>query len=32
MVLTLSGSRVCAMTNFESATMPKFGLPATLSG
>ena len=32
MVLTLSGSRVSAMTRFDAATLPKFGLRATLEG
>ena len=30
MVLTLSGTRVSAMTRFDSSTLPRFGLPATL--
>jgi RNA polymerase sigma-70 factor (TIGR02960 family) len=30
MVLTLSGSRICAMTRFDSATLPRFGLPPSL--
>jgi RNA polymerase sigma-70 factor (TIGR02960 family) len=31
MVLTLSGTQVSAMTRFDSSTLPRFGLPATLS-
>jgi RNA polymerase sigma-70 factor (ECF subfamily) len=31
MVLTLAGTRICAMTRFDPATLPRFGLPATLS-
>jgi RNA polymerase sigma-70 factor (ECF subfamily) len=30
MVLTLSGSQVCAMTRFDASTLPRFGLPAVL--
>jgi RNA polymerase sigma-70 factor, ECF subfamily len=30
MVLTLSGSHVCAMTRFDASTLPRFGLPAAL--
>ena len=30
MVLTLSGTQVSAMTRFDSSTLPRFGLPATL--
>jgi RNA polymerase sigma-70 factor (TIGR02960 family) len=30
MVLTLSGSDVCAMTRFDASTLPRFGLPAAL--
>src|SRR5215472_15190697 len=30
MVLTLSGNRVSAMTRFDAATLPRFGLPAAL--
>ena len=30
MVLTLSGTRISAMTRFDPATVPRFGLPATL--
>jgi RNA polymerase sigma-70 factor (TIGR02960 family) len=30
MVLTLAGSRVCAMTRFDNAVLPRFGLPAFL--
>jgi RNA polymerase sigma-70 factor, ECF subfamily len=30
MVLTLSGSRVSAMTRFAASTLPRFGLPAAL--
>jgi RNA polymerase sigma-70 factor, ECF subfamily len=32
LVLTLSGSQVSAMTRFDPATLPRFGLPAILSG
>jgi RNA polymerase sigma-70 factor (TIGR02960 family) len=31
LVLTLSGSQICAMTRFDSSILPRFGLPATLS-
>ena len=31
MVLTLSGSRISAMTRFDGSTLPRFGLPAALS-
>jgi RNA polymerase sigma-70 factor (ECF subfamily) len=31
MVLTLSGSHISAMTRFDPSTLPKFGLPASLS-
>ena len=31
MVLTLSGTRICAMTRFDSSTLPRFGLPAALA-
>jgi RNA polymerase sigma-70 factor (TIGR02960 family) len=31
MVLTLSGTRICAMTRFDSSTLPRFGLPASLA-
>jgi hypothetical protein len=31
MVLTLSGSQISAMTRFDASTLPRFGLPATLS-
>lgn len=31
MVLTLSGTRICAMTRFDSSILPRFGLPATLA-
>jgi RNA polymerase sigma-70 factor (TIGR02960 family) len=31
MVLTLSGTRICAMTRFDSATLPRFGLPLSLA-
>jgi RNA polymerase sigma-70 factor (TIGR02960 family) len=31
MVLTLSGTRICAMTRFDGSTLPRFGLPATLA-
>jgi len=30
MVLTLSGTRICAMTRFDSTTLPRFGLPPAL--
>jgi len=30
LVLTLSGSRISAMTRFDPGTLPRFGLPATL--
>jgi RNA polymerase sigma-70 factor (ECF subfamily) len=30
MVLTLSGTRISAMTRFDPTTLPRFGLPATL--
>ena len=32
MVLTLSGTQVSAMTRFDGGTLPRFGLPASLSG
>jgi RNA polymerase sigma-70 factor (ECF subfamily) len=31
MVLTLSGTQVCAMTRFDPGILPRFGLPAILS-
>jgi RNA polymerase sigma-70 factor, ECF subfamily len=31
MVLTLSGNHISAMTRFDGSTLPRFGLPATLS-
>ncbi len=31
MVLTLSGTRICAMTRFDASTLPRFGLPAALA-
>jgi RNA polymerase sigma-70 factor (ECF subfamily) len=31
MVLTLSGTQISAMTRFDASTLPRFGLPATLS-
>ncbi len=31
MVLTLSGTRISAMTRFDPGTLPRFGLPATLT-
>jgi RNA polymerase sigma-70 factor, ECF subfamily len=31
MVLTLSGTRICAMTRFDAATLPRFGLPPSLA-
>jgi hypothetical protein len=30
MVLTLAGTRISAMTRFDPATLPRFGLPAAL--
>lgn len=30
MVLTLAGSRICAMTRFERSVLPSFGMPRTL--
>jgi RNA polymerase sigma-70 factor (TIGR02960 family) len=30
LVLTLSGSQVCAMTRFDAVVLPRFGLPATM--
>ena len=30
LVLTLSGSRICAMTRFDNSVLPRFGLPRTL--
>jgi hypothetical protein len=30
LVLTLSGSRICAMTRFDTGVLPRFGLPRTL--
>ena len=27
LVLSLSGARICAMTRFDAATLPGFGLP-----
>jgi RNA polymerase sigma-70 factor (ECF subfamily) len=32
LVLTLSGIQISAMTRFDPATLPRFGLPAILSG
>ena len=32
MVLTLSGTQISAMTRFDGGILPRFGLPATLSG
>jgi hypothetical protein len=32
MVLTLSGARVSALTRFDGGVLPRFGLPAALSG
>ena len=29
LVLTLSGTRICAMTRFDAAVLPRFGLPLT---
>jgi hypothetical protein len=31
-VLTLSGGEICAMTRFENAVLPWFGLPRSLPG
>jgi RNA polymerase sigma-70 factor (TIGR02960 family) len=31
-VLTLTGSRICAMTRFETSVLPVFGLPRSLPG
>ena len=31
MVLTLSGTRICALTRFDASTLPRFGLPAALA-
>jgi len=31
MVLTLSGTRISAMTRFDGSSLPRFGLPASLS-
>ena len=31
MVLTLSGTRICAMTSFDSTILPRFGLPSALA-
>jgi RNA polymerase sigma-70 factor (TIGR02960 family) len=30
LVLTLAGSRICAMTRFDNSVLPRFGLPRTL--
>ena len=30
LVLTLTGDRVCAMTGFDTSSLPYFGLPRTL--
>jgi len=32
LVLTLSGSRICAITRFDNGVLPRFGLPRTLPG
>jgi len=32
LVLTLAGSRICAITRFGNSVLPRFGLPLTLSG
>jgi RNA polymerase sigma-70 factor (ECF subfamily) len=32
LVLTLAGTQIAAMTRFDPATLPRFGLPAILSG
>jgi RNA polymerase sigma-70 factor (ECF subfamily) len=31
MVLTLSGTRISAMTRFDGSVLPRFGLPAALA-
>jgi hypothetical protein len=31
MVLTLSGTRICAMIRFDASTLPRFRLPAALA-
>jgi RNA polymerase sigma-70 factor (ECF subfamily) len=31
-VLTLSGTRICAMTRFENSVLPSFGLPRSMRG
>jgi len=31
-VLTLAGTRICAMTRFDKSVLPRFGLPRTLPG
>ena len=31
MVLTLSGTRICATTRFDSTTVPRFGVPPALA-
>jgi RNA polymerase sigma-70 factor (ECF subfamily) len=30
LVLTLTGDSICAMTGFDTSTLPHFGLPRTL--
>jgi RNA polymerase sigma-70 factor (ECF subfamily) len=32
LVLTLTGSQICAMTRFDNSVLPRFGLPRTLPG
>jgi hypothetical protein len=32
MVLSLSGRQISALTRFDSGTLPRFGLPVTLTG
>jgi hypothetical protein len=32
LVVTLSGSRVSAITRFDDTVLPRFGVPATLAG
>jgi len=32
LVLTLTGDSICAMTGFDTSTLPQFGLPRTLPG
>jgi hypothetical protein len=30
LVLTLTGTRICAMTRFDHSVLPRFGLPGSL--